>query len=283
VADLDRFYACLSEKYKPSTINNTHRTLRAVLNQAVKWDWLTDNPAEKATPPLNRVVQHELLEPEQVAAMVKLAQLPRAEGGNGDLVLAAAMALAAVTGARRGELCGLRWDDFDTATGRLDIARQFVPQPGGQRLETLKSNTGAVEGRRPFFVNADLVTDLERFRARQREELELEPHGWLLSYDGGSTPMQAASLNTKITALGKKLGLKVSPHSFRRFAETQANDAGVDLITNARLHGHRPEIAARHYIQPSDANAIAAGDKLAARLKSGGLPIGELLAPPPDV
>ena len=38
-------------------------------------------------------------------------------------VLGAAIALAAVTGCRRGEVCGLRWSDLDFETGRIWVRR----------------------------------------------------------------------------------------------------------------------------------------------------------------
>lgn len=42
-----------------------------------------------------------------------------------DPVLATAIALAALTGARRGELADLRWSDVDLACGHLAIARSI--------------------------------------------------------------------------------------------------------------------------------------------------------------
>jgi integrase len=44
------------------------------------------------------------------------------EASRTDQTLATAIALAALTGARRGELCALRWSDVDLAAGRVRIA-----------------------------------------------------------------------------------------------------------------------------------------------------------------
>ncbi len=41
-------------------------------------------------------------------------------------MLAAAIVLAAVTGARRGELCALRWSDIDWNRRTLTIARSLT-------------------------------------------------------------------------------------------------------------------------------------------------------------
>jgi hypothetical protein len=56
------------------------------------------------------------------------AQLARlvAEAEAADPVLAAAIALAALTGVRRGELCALRWSDVDLEAGTVHIERAIT-------------------------------------------------------------------------------------------------------------------------------------------------------------
>ena len=49
-----------------------------------------------------------------------------AEAEKTDTVLASAIALAAMTGARRGELCALRWSDVDWSRRTLAIARSLT-------------------------------------------------------------------------------------------------------------------------------------------------------------
>ena len=47
-----------------------------------------------------------------------------------DPVIGAAVALAFVTGARRGELCALRWSDIDLDVGVLHIERSLTQVDG---------------------------------------------------------------------------------------------------------------------------------------------------------
>jgi len=49
--DLDAFYGDLTERSADNTIPQTHAFLTAALEQAVKWGWITDNPAKGATAP----------------------------------------------------------------------------------------------------------------------------------------------------------------------------------------------------------------------------------------
>ena len=142
--------------------------------------------------------------------------------------------------AARRSCAGWQWDDFDRDAGKLNFQRQFVALKGGQRIGPLKSPTGAVDGVRTCHVSADTISALDWMRAHQKTELHREIAGWLLSYDGGSTPLRAKALGVAITAMGRKCGLKVTPHSFRRTAATELAASGVDAATASRRQGHTP-------------------------------------------
>ncbi len=279
-ADLDGLYGTLAERgLKASTIRTTHASVRAALNQAVKWVWWPENAARNATPPANRPPNRPRIDPGEVWAMIDRARQPKEIGGEGDIVLAMAIFLATYAGGRRGELCGLRWDGFDAEAGTLTFAQQWVPETGGQRLAALKSETGALDGKRTIALGAETIAVLERFREHQRSTLEIEPEGWLLSHDGGSTPLNAKVLGMSITKLARKMDLKVTTHSFRRTSATQIVGAGVDVDTASRRLGHTKQVMLRDYVLGADDRAVAAAEALETRLVSQGLPIAELLAP----
>ena len=73
------------------------------------------------------------LRPEQLSALVTAAE-------RDDPVLATAIALAALTGARRGELVALRWSDVDLARGRVRIARSLTVARGEQHTGPTKTH-----------------------------------------------------------------------------------------------------------------------------------------------
>jgi integrase len=80
---------------------------------------LPSNPADRATPP--RPARSTASAP-----AVADVQWLVAEAEKTDTVLAIAVALAAITGARRGELCALRWSDVDRSRRTLSIARSLT-------------------------------------------------------------------------------------------------------------------------------------------------------------
>jgi integrase len=87
--------------------------------------------------------------------------------------------------------------------------------------------------------------------------------GWLLSLDGGDTPLRAKTLTEYITALGRRTKIPVRLHSLRHFRATELVHAGVDLPTAARQMGHTPAVMAETYLHTSDERGAAAGELVA--------------------
>src|SRR5207245_10223604 len=122
-ADLDAFYADLFAKggrkgraLSGGTVRHVHAVLRAMLQQGVKWGWLPSNPATKATPPRLGRKPIKPPTPKNVLALISAA----------DPDLSCYLRLAAATGARRGEICALRWSDLNPKAGTLSITRAIV-------------------------------------------------------------------------------------------------------------------------------------------------------------
>ena len=142
--DLDSAYSVWLDELSPSSVHRHAAVISAALTQGVKWGWLDTSPATKASSP-SAAATRELVTPttEQVAKLIKAAQ-------SDDPVMAAAIALAFVTGARRGELAALRWSDIDLDTGTVRIERSLT-QVGKILTEkgtkTNRGRTVAIDGR----------------------------------------------------------------------------------------------------------------------------------------
>jgi integrase len=121
---LDQTYQrWLDAGLSPSTVHVYHSILSAACRQAVKWGWIESAPTARATPPSPRVTRMRIPTTEQLRTLVAAAQ-------KYDPVLGAAVALAALTGARRGELAALRWSDIDLEEGRVRLARSLTVVAG---------------------------------------------------------------------------------------------------------------------------------------------------------
>src|SRR5262249_49629839 len=104
--DIDRWQAERMEKASPGTVRKEMMRLKHLLNCAVKWRYIKDSPAKglkTVKMPPGRV---RYLTPEERSALI--------DNARPELRLYIEAALQ--TGARRGELCHLRWVDIDMRT-----------------------------------------------------------------------------------------------------------------------------------------------------------------------
>ena len=122
----------LDDGVSPSTVHKYHCILSAACRQAVKWGWIDSAPTARSTPPKEERIEMNVPTPTQVNALVKMAE-------DEDPVLATAVALAALTGARRGELVALRWSDIDLVKGRIKIARSLTVARGERHVGPTKT------------------------------------------------------------------------------------------------------------------------------------------------
>ena len=109
VKAIDDFYLRLKRRgLSPGSIQRYHSLLRAAFRQAMAWDWVTRNPVQLATPPTaQRVGRRD-------PAVRCCRGDHRREGLNSrNTTNGVALRLLAATGARRGEVCGIRWNDVD--------------------------------------------------------------------------------------------------------------------------------------------------------------------------
>ncbi len=126
--DLDRRYRRLLDAgIGPARVRRVHTVLSTALGQAVRWEMIVTKPALNASPPEVREREITPTEPDRLVAFQALVQAEDPE-------LGMFIWLAAMTGARRGELCALRWSDVDLDDQSILIKRAIV-DAGGRLVE----------------------------------------------------------------------------------------------------------------------------------------------------
>ncbi len=103
----------------PKTIREHHVVISSILAQAEKEMLVPYNAAEKASPPRAKRSDPNYFQPDQVHAILDaLDQEP--------LKWRLITNLLIVTGCRRGEIMGLKWDHVDMGTGRIEISSALL-------------------------------------------------------------------------------------------------------------------------------------------------------------
>jgi len=231
--ELDEFYQSLSDDgLAPASVRQVHAILRAGFRQAVKWKYLASNPATDASPP--KLVSKTVSAPTvaEVQAMIKAADAD-------DPDMATLIALAAVTGARRGELCGLRWGDVDW-TGHTMTIERSVATMGRKQLITKDTKTHA--SRRlalDTFGEETLKRHLRTAKDRAADlGISITPDSPIFSYDLQS-PIPPDTVSHYVRSIATKAGVDIHLHALRHFAATELIGAGHDVRTVAGRLGHR--------------------------------------------
>lgn len=219
---------------------------------------LAANPADRATAP--RPARSTATAP-AVADVQKLITAAEA----GDDVLATAIALGAVTRARRGELGALRWSDLDEDRGVLTIAHSLtVVAANGRRAD--EDPPASPHSDRPCSVPLLASRRVQQERFAALADVDLVNNPFLLSRSSdGSGPCLPDGLGNAYARLPKRPGIVTHFHELRHFSATAAIAQGVDVRTVAGRLGHAdPSLTLRVY-----AHALEARDRQLAGILGG--------------
>ncbi len=219
-----------------ATVRRVHAVVHSALEQAVAWDLLLFNPAAKASPGRIETAEIRIPTVDEVLRMLKEAEVE-------DPDLAVFLVLAAVTGARRGELCALRWDDVDFEAGSVGISRVIALGKAGP-VERHKPKTRASV--RTIALDAGTLGVLKAHRARSAEKaracgLVLAPSAFIFTGQAdGSEPWRPDSTSRRFRNVRLACGIndEIHLHSLRHFVVTMLLGAGVALPQVAGRVGH---------------------------------------------
>lgn len=121
-ADVQGFIDDHRSTYKPSSLRRLGSFVCMLLERATELELISLNPARKVRYPEIHETQKRVLDPEEATQLPTIALSPR---------LAAMLIVATHTGLRRGELCGIRWEDVDEEEMLLHVRRQITRTEGG--------------------------------------------------------------------------------------------------------------------------------------------------------
>lgn len=200
---LQKYVNELSKEAGTRTVNYTLMILKQALGQAVEWELLVKNPADKLMYEKYEAPEQVIWTDEEFARFLKFAQSSR---------FYPIYILLITTGMRRGEILALEWTDIDFETNTLSITKSLNAERIIKKAKTPTSVRNLII---PDFV-ADI---LKEYRTQQKK--------WFMA--SGIRPEH----NAIFTASN---GAYLFPRNVLRTFKQDCQEAGVPIVN---LHSLR--------------------------------------------
>ena len=233
-ADMQKFYNKIKKegRVRPhpihgnqladSMVRGVHMMLHEALDAAVKERLIAKNPTNGTTVPKCNYPEKQILGDNQLETFL--------EAIKGHEYWCDFFYVEVMTGLRRGEICGLKWQDINFEENKLQVKRSVsVKKGGGVSIGETKTETGVRCIQMPPSV-AELLKS-----KRQTAITEwVFPH-----FLHPEQPISPASAYRKLKVILKNAELPlIRFHDLRHTFATHATQGGVDPKTLAGILGH---------------------------------------------
>ena len=208
-----------------ATVARIHVVMSSAFSQAMRWGWVWDNPASRAH---RIVVPTNEMRPPTPAELKSLLEFvaPR------DRQLELFLTLAAVTGARRAQLLGLRWRNISLAARRISFCAGWVEGPHGPVLAPTKT-------KRRHVVDLD-EQSCQLLANRATAASVSSREAFIFSDDDGATAWKPNRVTKSFLRHRRAAGLaSFRLHDLRHFMATEMLNAGVPVVVVSRRLDHK--------------------------------------------
>nr|WP_256092919.1 site-specific integrase [Micromonospora aurantiaca] len=199
---------------------------------AVRWRWVAVNPAGQAEPPAPPHPDPQPPNPPDAARMINEAWC--------DLDWGALVWLAMTTGARRSELCALRWHHLDLASGVLTLRRSaYLDEQGELQEKDTKTHQQRRVALDPETI--DVLRELHgRYVGRLAQlDANADPADFVFCPEpDNNRGYRPDTITQRYGRLAGRLGIDSQIRALRHYSATELINAGVDVRTVAGRLGH---------------------------------------------
>lgn len=215
------------------TVTEHHRLISTVLKQAVKEGLVPFNVAAKADPPKVEKKDVNYFQPKELAAIRDaLEEEP--------LKWKVLTHLLLITGARRGEVLGLKWSAVDFANNRVHICNNVLYSADIGVYENLPKTKSSVRWVALPEATMDLLRTWKLYQAEEVKKLgdHYTDRGYLFAQDNGKA-MNPDSVTTWLDRFAKRHGLRhINPHAFRHSMASMLIFNRMDKVSISKRLGH---------------------------------------------
>ncbi len=220
-------------KLSTKTIIEHHRLISTVLEQAFKERLVPFNVARQAVLPRTEKKEVNYFQAEQIDAIRNaLEQEP--------IKWRMLIHLLLITGARRGEILGLKWDKVDFDKNRIYICNNVLYSPDrGVYEDTPKTE----KSKRFIALPSQTMDELKVYRRCQLQEyneqkIPVKMSGFVFAQIDGAV-MHPDSVTNYLNKFSKKYKLPhINAHAFRHTMASMLYYNGVDSVSISKRLGH---------------------------------------------
>ena len=258
--EVERYLRSLKDRgLAEASVRQTRAILARACRLARKWSGsLLPNPIADAEMPAYAIGARETVRAPSIDEVRKL--ISGLEGFDPRFSVFVRVILA--TGMRRGEACGLRWNDVDFADKSLIIDESVIGDKGSVAVKSPKTRASI----RQVAIDDKTVAQLTWLRDLQVElaafaATEIAEAGFVFSFaPGGELPPYPDTFSHNFAELRERTGVAgdIHLHSLRHFQATLIDPIISEKQKQARLGWSNP-VMARHYT-----DVIAEEDRKAA-------------------
>lgn len=240
----------------PPTIRRYLTILQSVMTLAYKQEYIDTNPADTRRLEIPKIVAPEVeaFSDEEIKDILSALQ-------EEPLNIRALVATALFTGARRGEIVGLKWDDVDFEKKQIYIRRTIIKLKDTPAFEKLPKTISSIRG---IAIPELLCEILSDYKKMQDDKIALLGEKWFsgnyvfTEYDGHV--MNPQTPTKQFDHFLKRHGIRhLKFHGLRHSSATLLLSHGTDIKTVSKRLGHTSIDTTNIYV-----HALEKTDKAAA-------------------
>lgn len=233
---LEKTFLVLNENKSLSgkTVSGYHRMISAVLKQAVKEGLIPFNVAANADPPKVEKKDTKSFQSAELPAILKALETE-------PLKWKTIVHLLLITGARRGEILGLKWSAVDFTNNRIHICNNVLYTPDRGIYQDTPKTESSIRWIALPQETMDLLEEWKTYQeadAKKKGAFYQNKEGLLFTQENGS-PMCPDSVTTYLRRFSEKNNLPhINPHKFRHTMASMLIYKHVDPVSVSKRLGH---------------------------------------------
>jgi integrase len=260
--DIQRYIARKVEQgLAVSTINGHLSTLKAAMNQALRWGLIWRNPVALVDAPREEKRERRFLSTDEAKKLLAAARGHRLE---------ALLLVPLTTGLRRSEARGLTWDDVDFENATLTAQRQTIRVDGVNHTHSPKTARS-----RRIALPTPILAALVRQRERVADERDAMGARWqdhnLIFPSPKGLPFNETTLAYELVKVCARARLtRITPHELRHSIASFCAAANINPRLTMDVLGHSTvEMTMEHYQHVSDTMRREVADSIGRLLCDG--------------